>query len=120
MVQVMDKDLALGKLKEISNQIMRLALVMAAARSLSEWSDAQDAAASLMEMAGDVLDQTDLEDQGFVDGHKKVQPIEELLARGERLEAALHRFCGPGMVAHDGCECSDCRMIRENRWEDTE
>ncbi len=101
---------ALAKLRAAAKPMVQLALVMQTARSLSEWSDAEARMADLMEAAGDTLDQTSPEDQGFVGNHKQMAPIEALLARGSRLLEALHRYCGPATYPEPG----------DRVWEDTE
>lgn len=110
----------LKELRLRSENIRYLALVMRAARTLGEWSDAQDALARFMESAGDLLDQVDEAHLGFVGGRRKVQPTPELLARGRRLEGELHHFCQQSIYEHDGCSCSDCESVRRFKLEEVE
>jgi hypothetical protein len=108
--ELTNAQITLVKLRTWARSIARLSLVMMAARSLAEWDDAQTYMAELLEQAGDAMDQTTPEEQGFVGNHKKLQPKEELLARGDRLWEALHNSCGLALYQEPG----------EKPWEETE
>jgi hypothetical protein len=116
---ISDKVLILSKLKGRSQDVVRLAMVMRHARSLPEWSDAQDAMANILEACGDDHDQASPEDLGFVNDRRSVQPKAELLARGDRLLAELHHFCGTSRAFGASlCDCPDCQEVRNFNLDD--
>ena len=110
MYEPKNPDEVLVELRKRSEDLFHLALVCKAARTLAEWSDAQDSMAQIMEGVGDLLDQVDQVHLGFY--RRTTTPTKDLVARGQRLESELHHFCGPEMQSHDGCNCSDCESIR--------
>ena len=79
----------LSKLRKESVSVTRLALVMQAARSLDEWANAVDALERQIEKVAALwAEPVDTEPRTYID------PM-ELLARGQRLQEALHYQCGP-------------------------
>jgi hypothetical protein len=110
----------LEELRKRSEPLFHLVLVCRGARTLAEWADAQTAMAVEMERDGDLLDRVHPVHLGFVNGRRPVAPRDGLVARGQRLESALHQFCQTSIFLHEYCHCSDCESVRNFRLEQIE
>jgi len=96
----------LNKLKAASGELADLAIVAQHARSLAEWSDATDAMATKMETLGDLLDQADSADLGFVNNYRRTTPLVDLLERARELQG--DKLAGVRLRVHGGVVGHNC------------
>jgi ATP-dependent protease HslVU (ClpYQ) peptidase subunit len=108
----MDNNTVLSELHKYGRELMRAAVLLATAKTLSDAYTAEAVAEDLVERRSELFDQVPSEDLGFVENRRSMAKTSEVLAQGDGiLYAFTARAAYKDNAEVQALVCSGCQQF---------